>query len=683
MEFQEKAKPVDRSTIGSAAGQLFRAMDGLGTDEKTIHRILAGKTGAELAALRTTYADHYFGRSLDDDLRGELSGSDLQEAQAALSGDPIEQAAAALQNAANGVGTDEQKIHDTLAQIDALTRIDPLTGKARDPAACEKLRIAFQRRAGRSLDEMLRDELSGSELRISEKELLGDRASADALRLDAAMHGGFLGLGTDEQRVNEVLEHVKDKSARDALLAAYQAQTGRSLSFDLMSELSGVDLELSQALIADGVFAKDAGARRDAMAQIAASRLAIASQGIGTDEEAIFMQFEGVKDPQLRLEIKRSFDQHYGRKRGGRDYADMITEELSGNDLERAIQVARDGQMDPAFALKYAMDGVATDEELIRATLKRCKTAQEIYALKNKYAALHGSRDTDLLENDLDAELSGRDGFEIRQLLRGAATENLSVREQFGFANRAYDFERGTRAGILGNAVTDRFSNSGQVLDMQHHRLQALEEKWRIGSATAEELTRLSTFTEYHKQDVQNCQAARDAITNSGALLGTGLLGTAVTLGTWGTSTPALLAALGALGSGATEIGLRLAMQGDGYATEDLAADLIKSLVSAATAGLVAPPIAQVSSRAAYLRQSAPRLARVVDDALRGGQSGFLNGTASSLLDERTFRGKEAGGVSFFRQLAKPAEQGSFAWHCRVLSTVNRKSAQKLFVKFS
>src|SRR5689334_20825085 len=102
MEFQT------RPTIETTAAQLFRAMDGIGTDEKTIHRVLAGKSRQELAALRAVYADHYGGRSLDADLQGELSGTDLEEAQAALSGDPIEQAAAALRNAAKGAGTDEQ-----------------------------------------------------------------------------------------------------------------------------------------------------------------------------------------------------------------------------------------------------------------------------------------------------------------------------------------------------------------------------------------------------------------------------------------------------------------------------------------------------------------------------------------------------------------------------------------------
>ena len=45
---------------------------------------------------------------------------------------------------------------------------------------------------------------------------------------------------------------------------------------------------------------------------------------------------------------------------------------------------------------------------------------------------------------------------------------------------------------------------------------------------------RLETIADYHKQDVENYEAAKDAVTNTAAMVGTAVVGTAVTILTWG-----------------------------------------------------------------------------------------------------------------------------------------------------
>jgi len=75
-------KPVDPKMVRETANNLFKAMDGWGTDEDTLLNALRGKSPAEINAIKAEYADH-FGRSLDDDIGGELGGKDLEEAKAA------------------------------------------------------------------------------------------------------------------------------------------------------------------------------------------------------------------------------------------------------------------------------------------------------------------------------------------------------------------------------------------------------------------------------------------------------------------------------------------------------------------------------------------------------------------------------------------------------------------------
>ena len=70
-------------------------------------------------------------------------------------------AAATLQNASKGLGTDEEAIQRTLEGIP-----DP---KQRAAVAAE-----FERRTGQSLDAMLDDEMGGSDLAISRRLAAGD-----------------------------------------------------------------------------------------------------------------------------------------------------------------------------------------------------------------------------------------------------------------------------------------------------------------------------------------------------------------------------------------------------------------------------------------------------------------------------------------------------------------------------
>ena len=610
-----------------AASALFRAMDGMGTDENAIHTALRGKSAAEVAELRRIYADHY-GRSLDTDLEGELSGTDLAAAKAALSSDPVVAAAATLQNAASGLGTDEEAIQRTLEGI-----TDP---KQRSAVADE-----FHRRTGRSLDAMLKDELSGADLDTTRRLAAGDVAGARAARLDNAMNGGFLGLGlgTDEEAIYKTLESCATPEERQQLVEAYRQRTGRDLSADMTDEMGGGELDVATSLAS--------GDRAGA----AAARIAVATKGIGTDEHAIFRQLEG-QPKEVREAIIRSYNERYGQQSGGLDFDKMLGSELGTLDAERARQHATQDRLDPAFAMRYAMSGLGTDEDMVRQSLQGL-SKEQVDELRGSYKQRYG-RD---LDREISGETSGRDGFEIRQMMLG---KPQTPEESLARMNAAYDFERGSGAGLFGNAVTDLFSNSGRVLDEQHRRVEGLGERIRAGSATAEDLERLQTIGRYHQDDVVGVQASRDAIANGAALGATAVVGTAATIMTGGAVGPAAAAAIGALAGGAGGMAVKAGMQGASYATEDIATDAAMALVTTGSAGLVQGSV--VNAGISHLLRGHGAVAQHVGSAaMRGGGMGLVSGTAAGALDEQTWRGPGNGVENFLSHAAKQTIGGAAA----------------------
>ncbi|MDJ0767810.1 MAG: hypothetical protein QNJ12_03415 [Ilumatobacter sp.] len=146
-----------------AARRLRAAMEGLGTDEDAIFAVLTGRSAAERQEIRDTYARIY-SRSLETDLRDEMSGAELTEAMRLLGQGELS-AADELHQAITGLGTDEGRIMRVLEQVGA------------SPAAVTALLAEHQRKYG-SLLVALEDDLSGGELDRA-RDLLG-RAGDEA-----------------------------------------------------------------------------------------------------------------------------------------------------------------------------------------------------------------------------------------------------------------------------------------------------------------------------------------------------------------------------------------------------------------------------------------------------------------------------------------------------------------------
>ncbi len=100
--------------------------------ERAIADAFKGKTPEQTAAIKEAFRSHY-GMDLDTVLEQEMGGTELDEAKAMMSADPVKSAVAQPHNAADGLGTDTDKIHAVLKDIK-----DP---KVRAQVAAEVARI--------------------------------------------------------------------------------------------------------------------------------------------------------------------------------------------------------------------------------------------------------------------------------------------------------------------------------------------------------------------------------------------------------------------------------------------------------------------------------------------------------------------------------------------------------------
>ena len=637
--------------MDAAAASIFRAVDGIGTDEVAIHAALRGRSPAEAQAIRAAYQAHY-GRNLDAELEDELSDTDLAQAQDSLSADPVAAAAATLVNAADGVGTNEEAIQQTLRGIT-------------DPAQRAAVAAEYKRRTGQSLDEMLSDELSDSDLEVSQYLSTGDVTGADAAALNAAMHDTTLGVdwGTDEERINGVLESVTDPAQRQRLLESYEVRTGHSLSADMADELSGTELDIATRL--------GEGDRTGA----AAARIANAADGLGTDEDTIFRQLEG-RLPAEREAIIAAYNSRYGATMGNFD--SMLTDEMGAMDSERAHQLAQNGQLDPVFALRYAQDGVGTDEEMIRGAL-RGHSAADIAQIQARYRDATG---VDLNE-DLGSELSGRDEHYITQMMRG---EPASVEERLARANEDYDFERGSGAGALGG-FTDLFYDAGGMVDAQHERLGGLQAQLAAATTDGERHdieAQISRTLGFQSSDVEAYHAAQDAVANNAAMAAAVAAAAAVTIATGGggaavagpmlsslaaslgVSTQVAAAVLAAAAGGAATMATKTAILGDAYGAEAIGTDAALTLAQMASAGVLSSgTFSAAEGQMSGLQQMIAARGinptgvggMLMDRGVQGLVGAGINGTTQAALDENVWRGPGNGVMRFGQILGGSALQ--------------------------
>lgn len=611
----------DPAEVRKSTNELHRSMRGglgLGTDEDGVHRALEGKSSDEIAAIRAEYQDHY-GRSLDEDLESELSGTDLERTRALLSSNAEAAGADALRQAMRGIGTDEAALVETL--------------QGRTPEQLEAIKTQYQERHGRSLEDDLASELSGRAYDQVSSLLRGDGAGADV----AVLRNATEGLGTDESTVFGILES-RTPAQKTILEETFQRETGRSLNSVLENEMSGHDFSRAESALAGDVAANDV------------ARLRQASDRLGTDEAQIFEVLDGATE-QERTAIAREY-----REQTGQDLESMLSREMGGSDLEQASTLLERGEISDAQRLRFATDGLGTDEESIQETLAG-KSREEIEEIRAEFSASYG-RDLDQV---LGRELSGRDAFETGLALEGAPEDGLGELE---VANRRRNFER---AG-LGRAAMDLVTGHGRTLDGNTTRAnQYAAEALSDGTLSDVESARLEQLAGYVNDDVETYQEAKDSISEGAATVAGTAASVGVVVASAGTAAPLASTVLGAAAAGAgARVGTNTMLQGPSYGSEAVMTDAVLGAVEGATAivgagagtaagrtlierqarnallrsGVEEPStrMVQLASRELLARNESSRaLAGVVSGAADGAVGGGLVGGAEAALNDGTW----------------------------------------------
>lgn len=581
---------LDRAKLAQRANDLFVAFDGWGTDEAAVSQALSGLSPAEIANLKAQYAGQT-GRTLDADLEGELGGDDLASAQAQLAGG-ASATAASLFDSMRGWGTDEARLMDTLRDVPAEQR--------------GEVEAAYAKLASSSLSDSLRDELSGTEAEAAELQRRGKTDEADAATLAGAVHPLMEWFfGPDTNTVDNVLVRRAATSGagadNDALRAAYEQRTNADLSKDYRRATDRMLFSANPtADYADALLARDENGA-------SAARIERALQGLGTDEDAIFEELQR-DDPERRRGTRAAFNARYG------SFDTALAGDLEGNDLERAKQLDKNGKLDRVFAMRYALEGLGTNLDVMNEGLADMSPS-EAAQLERDYQAQTGRP----LAADMHGDLSGRD--EHYQLQKLYGTKDLSLAEQAMNADSDYAFERPyVRPGSLQNGarwLMDSIYEAGPRLDREYAQMNRLYATSGADEAIARNLAQQKLTIDAHHR-------AQDAAADNVTTVAGTAAGAAATVATFGMGAPAAVAlGAGAFATGATGMVAKHAIKGPGYGVGDAGVDAALTAVNTLAAG--------AGGSETLLGKHLARKFAVT------GKVGAMSGLATGLLDENTW----------------------------------------------
>lgn len=637
----EQKPPPDPKAIAQAANELHKAMDTwFFTDKTKILDTLRGKSPEEVAAIKKEFKDHYE-KDLDGEIGKSLKGKDLAEAQASMSGDPVQSAVASIKNANNGKWFGLAQDKDKMKAV--LEKVPP------------EQRAEVAKQCGMELGG-----LSGNDKAMVDALVANDTNKVAAVKLDTAMNGSWVrkldvfnrGWGTDKETINGVLENTSDQKQRDAIAKSYQEKTGQTLNTALDKNLSGHDRAVGQDLLK--------GDKTGAEAE----KLKAATEGwFGTDKEAFYKAMSN-QDPATREAIIGKYNERFGKGKGsdGQNFDQVVKESFKGLDKDKVDMLRKQGKLDDEFALHYAMErsSWSTDKELLKKTLDG-KSKAEIDAITAKYNASYGQTHGGLdLGAKLKAETSGRAGFEIAQMMKGTPSSPAERRDR---ANEEWEFERGSGSNFISRGLMDMVSDKGAILDRQHQRVNDLYAKSGAtgdgSNMSKEDQERLAKLSGFQGMDTKDYRESKDAAATAAATTAAVVAAAATTALTGGAAAPAWAAVFGT-GAAATtatavaaagigglaSLGTKAIIQGDGYSREDLRGDLLNTGVQMATAGLVKiPAIDGVFGKIAGSITTNPVGQAMLKEGLSGGVANAVNSGAGTAIDPATWQNADTGGA--------------------------------------
>ncbi|KAL9064159.1 MAG: hypothetical protein Q9157_007938 [Trypethelium eluteriae] len=244
--FREGLTALVRGPLEEDAHLLHKGITGLGTKESLLNDVLLGRSNADIHAIKAAY-QHHFRRSLDADIRADLSlkterlftivlAGTRAEDSAPVYPQQTEQDAAELHRATEGtkIGADQMTVCSVLAQ--------------RSDGQIRAIAQAYRAKYHRELETVIAKAFSGH-MKDALLRMLAcgvDRAKADAQALEDSMKG----MGTkDELLVTRMVRVHWDRQHLQQVKGAYRHFFKRELSQRIRGETSGDYQRLMVALV--------------------------------------------------------------------------------------------------------------------------------------------------------------------------------------------------------------------------------------------------------------------------------------------------------------------------------------------------------------------------------------------------------------------------------------------------
>ncbi|KAK9373486.1 uncharacterized protein V1513DRAFT_448862 [Lipomyces chichibuensis] len=292
---------------------IIKATKGFGTDEKTLIKVLAKKTPAEIEILKPAF-ENVRGKSLRHVIDKETSGN-LREALLQIVAGPLGADVENVHHALDGAGTNECMLNDVVL--------------SRTNADLNTLKGIYRQRHGRPLEKDIADDLSMSTKRLFEIVLNASRMEewipVDPNKVNNDVQDLYLAtqgrVGTDELLVCSILASRSDAHLR-AVADQYYARYSKKLVQVIDSEFSG---HMKKAL---AYIVKCAVNKPTCYAEMLENCMA----GFGTKDKLIIERVVRYHwDPVMLVHMKQAYKNVYGK-----DLIARVKGETSG-DFERLM----------------------------------------------------------------------------------------------------------------------------------------------------------------------------------------------------------------------------------------------------------------------------------------------------------------------------------------------------------
>ena len=299
--------------MSNDAEVLRKAMEGWGTDEATLIKIIANRTNSQRQAIKAQYKATY-GRDLVEDLKKETHGN-LEEAFVALFTEPIEYDAVSLREAMKGVGTNE----DTLIEI--------IT--SRSPQQLHAIKACYQKKYSRDLEADVKSETSGTLQKILITLLQGKRSTNTNPNqkqckkiANEIFNAGEAKLGTDESVFNKYFGSLSPKELV-CVAQEYQQLTGHTIIDAIEKEMSGDSKKAYRSIVYATL----------SPSEYFATRVHDAIKGLGTRDKLL------IRILVTRDEVDMPMIKQYYKTLYGKDMVEAIKNDISGDYQKLMIEL--------------------------------------------------------------------------------------------------------------------------------------------------------------------------------------------------------------------------------------------------------------------------------------------------------------------------------------------------------